>query len=708
MKYLSVNKSNLAVKALIAVFILATCAFAASMFNIFKNNSVDQRYRQAAADLRVSAHQISASASEAVRGRSYAFSELEEIRNRFNTNMNMLIEGSASVPSLARALPEQTQSLENKWKAADKEVSAIFAKQETLLWLNDIAGGFEADAVQIHSEFETVLASLVKSKATAKQIALVQRQQLLIERIESDLNRQLNSSEAAGISPRFIKSIDEFNLALNGLIKGDSKNDIAKLRGKQSQDSLNRIKQRFIVFSDEKARIVDATKAYVNARQSGENIVSSSSFLVSAVNELLDGIRALPSTRKVGADSAIAAASTMAICLLLLAFSLHRSAVNRLEDEKLANDKNQRALDQLLDEISELAEGDLSIEATVSEEFSGAIADSINFTIEQLRAIVSSINETTKKVSTQAKATQDKALALADESKNQATEISGASSAVKSMASNMTKMSEEAAESAMVAKSSVEIAKSGARVVKSTISGMDTIREQIQDTAKRIKRLGESSQEIGDIVSLITDIADQTNILALNASIQASMAGDAGRGFAVVADEVQRLAERSSSATRQIEALVRTIQSDTSEAIISMERTTSDVVAGANLTNDAGVALEEIERVSKSISELVTDISREAVVQAESAGQISQSMNQIKEMTSETSEGTLSAARQVGELSSMTSELQNSVAGFKLPDTIRGGKAKYVDIPTVTRATDQQVENTTVTQRTAMQKSSNV
>jgi twitching motility protein PilJ len=236
------------------------------------------------------------------------------------------------------------------------------------------------------------------------------------------------------------------------------------------------------------------------------------------------------------------------------------------------------------------------------------------------------------------------------------------------MAVTIDQVSSNASESAAVAERSVKIANTGAEVVQSTIDGMDTIREQIQDTAKRIKRLGESSQEIGDIVSLINDIADQTNILSLNAAIQASMAGDAGRGFAVVADEVQRLAERSSAATKQIEALVKTIQSDTNEAVISMEQTTAEVVRGARLAQDAGVALEEIETVSANLAELIQNISNAARQQAASAGHISNTMNVIQEITLQTSSGTTETAGSIGTLAEMAVELRTSVEGFKLPE----------------------------------------
>jgi twitching motility protein PilJ len=321
-----------------------------------------------------------------------------------------------------------------------------------------------------------------------------------------------------------------------------------------------------------------------------------------------------------------------------------------------------------LDELADLADGDLTTTATVTEDFTGAIADSINFTIDQLRILVARINETAVNVSAAAQETQQTALHLAEASEHQAQEIAGASAAVNEMAVTIDQVSANASESAAVAERAVSIATNGAKVVQNTIHGMDTIREQIQDTSKRIKRLGESSQEIGDIVSLINDIADQTNILALNAAIQASMAGDAGRGFAVVADEVQRLAERSAAATKQIEALVKTIQNDTNEAVISMEQTTSEVVRGARLAQDAGVALEEIETVSNNLAELIQNISNAARQQASSAGHISNTMNVIQEITTQTSAGTGATAQSIGNLAEMAMDLRESVAGFKLPE----------------------------------------
>jgi len=332
------------------------------------------------------------------------------------------------------------------------------------------------------------------------------------------------------------------------------------------------------------------------------------------------------------------------------------------------NERNQIAILRLLDELGDLAEGDLTVNATVSEDFTGAIADSVNFAIDQLRQLVTAINTTAERVAQSSEQTQMNAIELAEASEHQAQEIAGVSAAINEMAVSIDQVSANANESTSVAQRSVAIAYNGAAVVQRSIEGMNVIRDQIQETSKRIKRLGESSQEIGDIVSLINDIADQTNILALNAAIQASMAGEAGRGFAVVADEVQRLAERSANATKQIETLVRTIQADTNEAVMSMESTTSEVVRGARLAKDAGEALEEVQSVSNTLADLIQNISNAAQQQADSAGHISNTMNIIQDITSQTSSGTMTTARSVGQLSEMAVALQESVSGFKLSD----------------------------------------
>ncbi len=308
------------------------------------------------------------------------------------------------------------------------------------------------------------------------------------------------------------------------------------------------------------------------------------------------------------------------------------------------------------------------MQATVTEDVTGAIADSVNYAVEALRDLVSDVNTTAQQVAAQAQETRATTTQLAEASEHQAQEIRSATETINEMAQSFDDMAKRSSESADVAQNSVEIANRGADMVRQTISGMDSIRDQIQETSKRIKRLGESSQEIGDIVELINGISEQTNVLALNAAIQAASAGGAGRGFAVVADEVQRLAERATNATRRIEALVQTIQADTSEAVTSMEQTTSQVVSGARLAEDAGEALESIEKVSNDLAGLIQDISRQAQTESSNATRIAKMMNSIRDISIQTTEGTGKTAESVANLAELVRDLRDSVADFKLPE----------------------------------------
>ena len=360
----------------------------------------------------------------------------------------------------------------------------------------------------------------------------------------------------------------------------------------------------------------------------------------------------------------------LALGLVVLLQVLHsRVSIfeRRAREQSEQNERNQQAILRLLDEMGSLADGDLTVEATVTEDITGTIADSFNFAIEELRKLVATVNDTALMVDTATKQTENTAAHLAKAAEHQAKEINAATESIVSMAASIEEVSGNAERSSDVARHSVEVAHKGGEAVRRTIDGMNAIRETIQETSKRIKRLGESSQEIGNIVELINDIAEQTNILALNASIQASMAGEAGRGFAVVADEVQRLAERSTNATKQIEVLVRTIQSDTNEAVVSMERSTTDVVGGALLAENAGAALDEIEQVSNQIASLVQNISGSARQQAGAAADVTRRTTRLREIGDQTGKATAVTAASIAKLSQLATELRKTVEGFTLP-----------------------------------------
>jgi twitching motility protein PilJ len=364
---------------------------------------------------------------------------------------------------------------------------------------------------------------------------------------------------------------------------------------------------------------------------------------------------------------AVISAALMLTALFMMLTAYTSTQRRQVRETEALNKRNQDAILRLLDEMGSLAEGDLTVKATVTEDITGAIADSVNFAVEALRSLVTTIYETAVQVAAAAQETQATAMHLAEAAEHQAQQITSASAANNEIAVSIDEVSKNSAESADVAQRSVQIATKGAAVVRQTIQGMDSIRDQIQETSKRIKRLGESSQEIGSIVELINDIAEQTNILALNAAIQAASAGEAGRGFAVVADEVQRLAERASGATKRIETLVQTIQSDTNEAVSSMEQTTAEVVAGARLAEDAGLALGEIEKVSNDLADLIQNISTAARQQSVAATNITATMSVIQEITTQTSHGANQTAESIGNLAQLAADLRRSVADFKLP-----------------------------------------
>jgi twitching motility protein PilJ len=354
------------------------------------------------------------------------------------------------------------------------------------------------------------------------------------------------------------------------------------------------------------------------------------------------------------------------ILLVLIGYRQVTSARQQFIEIEKANLSNQEAILNLLDEMGDLADGDLTVKAKVSENITGAIADSINYTIDSLRDLVTEINRATEQVNNATAQAQGTSASLLTAAEQQSKQIVETGEAVTIMTRSILQVSSNAGQASQVAQRSLQAATQGTQAVQNTISGMNEIRTQIQETSKRIKRLGESSQEISEIVELISDITEQTNILALNAAIQAASAGEAGRGFTVVAEEVQRLAERSSEATKQISAIVKTIQTDTNGAVAAMEKSTEGVVEGARLSDAAGQALNEIETVTNNLAQLIQAISAATAAQTEVASTVSRNMQQIQNITSQTTEGTKETAQSVGQLSSLAGDLRSSVAGFKL------------------------------------------
>ncbi|WP_227062755.1 methyl-accepting chemotaxis protein [Acinetobacter pittii] len=614
-------------------------------------------------ELRLLSQTISRQATEATAsGSPEAMKELIESRQLFAKNIK-------NVENIYGTSSKEYKKVASLWKSLSYDVDLISSQQNVINQLYNMNISISDSIPEIQAEYNLMVDKMVREKVSSNQVVIAKNQVFIAERILRSINSVFVSTENSENSAHdFSIDIETFGVYLEAQLNGNAELGVAKVDSPEIRESLEGIKSEYDkVLKSAAMSVLKNTNQIVNVRQSSSEIFSQSDTMLTALGDLSE------QTQYGWKAFALVALLTLSLLgligsvlkLLSLRSKADKQRVATLQEEY---DRNQNAILRLLDEIADLADGDLRSYATVSEDFTGAIADSINFAIDQLRDLVSRIHETSQEVARYTHNTQNITNQLAEASEHQAQEIAGASTAMNEMALSIDQVSSNASESASVAQRSVYIASNGAQVVNRSIEGMDTIREQIQETSKRIKRLGESSQEIGNIVSLINDIADQTNILALNAAIQASMAGEAGRGFAVVADEVQRLAERSASATKQIETLVKTIQTDTNEAVISMEQTTTEVVRGANLAKDAGIALDEIQKVSGDLANLIASISDAAKLQSASASHIAATMTVVQEITSQTTTATFDTARSVSELANMSESLRESVTDFKLPD----------------------------------------
>ena len=653
---------------LVVLLFFSVFGFAANSYLVTQYNQQDRSFLTYINRLSVLSQQIAKDVDSAIQGNESVYSALQEEVDEFGRSLRNLKTGNPaqSLTSSASEFTGDLGEMSVSWESMKTEVEYVLANQASISSIREMASDLTISMSAIQQENAKVVAALVRASAPANQIALAQRQALITERMLRSVDRLLDIGNTKVLIDNISRDKQTFQKVLAGLASGDRELLLVAVKDRQVRTSLARIDELFRTLSARLNQIITLSSQKIRMNEAEGNIHRISAALLSQSEDLIGKYRRMADSRLVTPTTGLILGLLVFFIILAISFMLYRESNAGLEETADQNEANQAAILQLLDELADLADGDLTVQATVTESFTGAIADSINFSIDQTREVVSQINATATRVSDAATGTQESVIELEKAAQKQTREIVAVSSAVDDMAVSIDRVSYNAAESTSVAERSVEIANNGTSVVQSTIGGMEKIRGQIQETAKRIKRLGESSQEIGDIVNLINDIADQTNILSLNASIQASMAGEAGRGFAVVADEVQRLAERSGAAAKQIAALVKTIQSDTNEAVISMENTTSEVVQGARLAQNAGVALDEIEGVSKSLAEIIENISDAARQQAASAGKISNTMKSIQETTSQTTESTQSIVTSVGNFANMTDELRSSVSGFKV------------------------------------------
>jgi len=624
---------------------------------------------------------LAKSVSQALVGSPKAFPEMRESVEVLARTVRGLKSGGEALAAAPAAVQESVDAVLPLVDRAEKNANTVIAQQKILTQTGESLKAINRQSADLLEIAETVYSLKLQQNSTSAELSAAGQLVMLTQRIGKSANEFVTQE---GVSPEAVfllgKDLSSFGELARGLLNGSPE---LRLPGTRDAETKERLAALLKLYDDTRAQagaILGNLQAMVAARESQVVLIADSEPLragLEAVQQQLTGASrfgALNIAVGVLLASLLLAGGAGFLRLYVreqagqaaVAQNQRLEAQRHEQEAKRVNDANQAAILRLMNELQTVAEGDLTQQATVTEDITGAIADSVNYTVEELRSLVSQVQGTVGRVTETTAQVEMNSTELLAASTEQLREIRDTGESVLQMAGRINDVSAQAQESALVARQSVQAAESGLRAVQNTIGGMNSIRDQIQETSKRIKRLGESSQEIGEITELISDITEQTNVLALNAAIQAASAGDAGRGFSVVAEEVQRLAERSGDATRQIAVLVKTIQTDTQDAVGAMERSTQGVVEGARLSDAAGTALGEIDRVSRQLADLIGQISNQALSEAQSANVVAANIQHIFAVTEQTEEGTRSTAGLVRELSKTAEELKESVARFKI------------------------------------------
>ncbi len=649
---------------LVMLVLLASLILAALFFITYvlvaqrQTNQVEE-----STHLQMLSQRIAKSAQQAAIGNKAAFAQLKQGRDDFNTALEYLTGGRVDTDAAPGTRAGDLATLHRGWQASRKGLDTLIAQEAPLVDIGQAINQINVRNTELLDLTEQFAALL--PGGSGRLAAYANQQALWTQRMAKNANA-LISGDVINPETAFQlgKDTKTFREVLDGMLDGSGDLGLAPVTDAQAKEKLLELRETFAAYEGQTNTLLKNMAQLVEAKRASRAIFEDSEKLLTTANSLTEHYEGGLSWLLL----VLAILFTLLTLgsLMLLVLGNAAESRKRAEDAARVNQRNQDAILRLLNEMGDLAEGNLAVRATVTEDITGAIADSVNFAIEELRSLVDNINRASVRVTRSTEDAKKLSAQMQETTQRQSREIAQTTSAINRMSMSIGQVSDNAVESTEVAKLALQSAQKGGDSVRNAIAGMNSIRDQIQETSKRIKRLGESSQEIGEIVELISEITEQTNVLALNAAIQAAAAGEAGRGFTVVAEEVQRLAERSAQATRRIGAIVKTIQSDTQDAVHAMELSTQGVVAGTSLSDTAGQALQDIESVSEKLAGLIQNISNATRSQAETANQAADNMRMILEETRQTSESAQKSAESIGELSELSDELKLSVAGFKL------------------------------------------
>lgn len=676
--------TSIKTKIYIAGLIISVAIMALVYARVAIESGQDKKYNSYISEQRLLALHLAEYSYQASLGNSEAFDALERDYHRLEQVIDILDKGEpdGGLPAVPEEVRPAMDRVKEVWSEFDEKVESIIEYKQSMVELQLAIEKIRDTTPALIALSDEVAQEFARKKYDANSIYIATRQMMLAERILYNVNKILGAEQAvssiAVAADQFGRDANTFNRVLYGMLNGNRA--IKKVNDRSIRAKVLQVEKKYNELL-EYIRIIQehSSFAYIVKESTRDIIGDMQAGHLKEMEEALEGMsngftylsNSIDLYSKGGDFFGVLAMGF----LIFTAVQLRSEGRTRLlraesETEKVEqqNQRNQQAILTLLDELGNLADGDLTVNATVTEDITGAIADSFNYAVDATRRLVRAINETTDQLASASSEASEMALDVASQSNDAANLISDAAQTIYIMSDNIDDISRSSADLAEEAKRSVAIASKGKSTVSETIQGMESIRENIQDTSKRIKRLGESSQQIGEIINLINDIAEQTSILALNASIQAAMAGESGRGFAIVADEVQQLAERAGNSTRQIETIIKGIQTDTNEAIASMEQSTVGVVKGANLAKAAGEDLSEIEHVSLRLADLIFDISSSAQAHSSEQGVIAENMRAIQSTAAKAAEEIGQTVQIISNLTELSNDLKKSVAGFKLPN----------------------------------------
>ena len=660
-----IKRSHKPVWVAIAFLLLFIVLMIGSFSYSYSQTALDNKRITLIADLNLLSQQLSTTTLKAVKSGNDSFSELEQQKRAFKDKFKLLRQLNED-SSIAKN--DALDGLRLSWVSYEDNLEYILKFKSAINDTHTYAETVYVALPKIQRTAEQVILRMEKEKSETKQLNIAISQLILLQKIQNNLLLMLEGkNDVENLIEGFVKNIMRFDAKLKDLLGGSREKKLNAVDNNAIRFYLLDMEKQFNGLSEQISELLDnatlmqtVSDAVESGIGLGETLFSQTQLLKNKVDN-----RAIVISNVSIAGYAFGIFAF--ISLLGLTYALlydHRERLRFTEEE---NENNQEAIMHLMSRMTSLSQGDLTVVAKVSSGVTGSIADVFNYTIESLRGLVTQINGTSEQLNAYAQQANQTAENLLAASQEQSDEVTDASVAINTITENVKRVADYTVNSAHVAKKSLEISRQGADTVRETLDGMHAIREQVQVTAKRIKRLSESSQEVSHISQLMNDIAEQTQVLALNASIQMTSVGDAGKGFGGVAEEVQMLAKKAAATSRKADVLVRTMQSDTQETVTSMEETITHVVQGTTAAENAGKALEEVESESARIAKLMANIAKVTKDQEDLALRSKDKMLSIQELNLQAFERVNETTEMINNLTSASNELQVSVYRFKLP-----------------------------------------